>query len=205
MTQPPLTRRRAHGAPPEPNEARREGIVAEPAGRAARVCLAGEPERALGVLDALIKEFSARGFGDCPDRADALSARILGVELPLVLEERVERTPHVETEEEQRRRRRSFRPPKLWDYRPTGSLSLRILTEDFGLPRKTWSDTKRRRLEDQLDDFVFGAITIADILRARRLERERRQREREEVERRWREEQDRRRREPNAAKLWRSR
>jgi len=50
--------------------------------------------------------------------------------------------------------------------------------------RKRWADSAKRRLEDVLNDVVLGLVVVADAKRARRLQREREERKRQEAERR---------------------
>lgn len=83
-------------------------------------------------------------------------------------------------------------PPVTYERRPTGRLVLRIRNGRDGA-RRSWSDGKQQRVEGCLDDFVRALLATAERMRLRRLEAERRERERLEEERR-REEEARRRR-----------
>lgn len=86
----------------------------------------------------------------------------------------------------------SYIPGPTYQHRPNGKLVFRITENLFDGARRRWSDGKRQRLEDRLHDFVAGLIATAERMRLRRLEAERQERERLETERR-REEEARRR------------
>jgi hypothetical protein len=116
---------------------------------------------------------------------------ILGEKIRFTINGKVHQVEHIPTENEIKDQERHtwMRPPK-WDFVPSGVLSLVI---ENWLPRglrKTWSDGKSKGLEEMLNDFVVGAIKVADSLKQDRLEREERQRlwqeelrKREEIER----------------------
>ena len=72
-------------------------------------------------------------------------------------------------------------------YRPTGILTLEIKRDEIVYARRRWKDTRTQRLENCLNDFVRNLLMTAESLRAEREERARR-------DRHWEEEADRRRR-----------
>jgi hypothetical protein len=157
-------------------------------------------DRALRILDALLKALETRGFevtcaeGDPP----RTSVKVLEETITFYLEEGIR-------DEKRVRKRHVTRnmPQYAWnllgtyesivhDYTPTGELALRISDDDFYSlgTRRSWRDGKRQRLERLLNRFVVGLLATAE---ARKAERERREeihrqyeqarREREEKER----------------------
>lgn len=64
-----------------------------------------------------------------------------------------------------------FYAPK-WDFIPTGTLTIRIDEYWAQGKRKSWRDTPKQKLEHLLNDFILGAIKVADCLKKERLERE---------------------------------
>jgi hypothetical protein len=129
-----------------------------------------------------VKALEARGAkvsaGE-PDRRGPC-IELLGEQLSILLEEPVKRNRHVLTEAEQRH---PYQAPR-WDYAPTSKLKIEVQEWTCEPRGKRWRDSSRRRLEDALNDVVFGLVVIADAKRARRLQREREERERQEAERR---------------------
>jgi len=69
-------------------------------------------------------------------------------------------------------------------YKFTGALSLALTNAYWIDVRKTWNDAKVQRVEDCLGDFIAYLPVVAEKLKVRRLEEERRDRERQEAERR---------------------
>lgn len=145
--------------------------------------------RAISILDTLIKAFEARGFR-MKDR-DGEPA-VLVPELPddpvtFRLEERVRRVQRAPIGSKRDRPSSYFEPRVQYDFFPTGELCLALTSASAFNVRKSWRDGKRRRVEDQLNDFVQGVIRCAHFLRGRKLEEERRKKQHEEYERRRRE------------------
>lgn len=138
--------------------------------------------RALRIMDALVKAVEARGAKVSAGEPDqpGFCVELPGERIPILLEESVTRTRHVLTEAEQRH---PYRAPR-WDYAPTGKLKIVLQEWTREYLRKRWTDSSRRRLEDALNDVVLGVVVVADAKRARRLEEERRARERLDAERR---------------------
>ena len=136
--------------------------------------------RALRIMDALVKGFETRGFpvshkGEIEQRT---YTEILGEKIRFSINEKVNQLEHIPTEKEKKEKERHSweRIPK-WDFIPSGVLSLVI---ENWLPRglrKTWSDGKSKDLEEWLNDFVVGAIKVADSLKKDRLDREEQQRQ----------------------------
>ena len=64
-----------------------------------------------------------------------------------------------------------------WDYEPTGRLRLHLDPAAIDGARKRWSEGRRAKLEDLLNDFVVALAVVADGKRARTLYWQRRQEE----------------------------
>jgi hypothetical protein len=162
-------------------------------------------ERALRIMDALVRAMEQRGF-----RVEVTKADQRGRPQPYaneqpwtpsrtgvwVAESFVEfgiredaDTIEIPPPPSQRGRRLGPIPP-VWEPRPTterrpnGKLTLSITNANTHGARKSWSDGKRQRLEDCLNDFIAGVVEAADRQRIARIEAERWRREWEERERR---------------------
>ena len=121
--------------------------------------------RALLVLDALLKAFKARGFDIQPSKRERGSAQILvqGEALTFSIEERVRQQPHRLTVEEKRTQRRGqlYWAP-TYDYIPSGKLILKLDGGYISGRRSTWSDSARQRVEDRLNEFVVAIVQVAE-------------------------------------------
>lgn len=81
---------------------------------------------------------------------------------------------------------------------PCGEFRLQILCDPGSYVDRAWKDGKRKRIEDQLDDFIVGLGEVSERMKARReyarlarIEEERKRKIREEAERLRREEEER--------------
>jgi len=150
-------------------------------------------DRALRIMDALIRGFEADGFSvsiETHSKAPCCVS-VHGEKLHFLMSEGYHRTAHVPTrEEEAEKRARSFWETKKYDYHPTGILSLRINESWAYGKRKTWSDSRKGRLEERVGEFISGAVFIARVLKVERQKREETERRRE-AERLRREEEER--------------
>ncbi|MBX3201759.1 MAG: hypothetical protein KF894_26720, partial [Labilithrix sp.] len=170
-----------------------------------RRCLAVEvapksADRALRIMDALIKALTARGLNvEVLDTADVgvwmpnvtrrtvkmpvTLVRVDGESVPFGLEELTE-SVQVDPRDPAR-----WRPP-TFEQRPTGKIRLRVRDDldpyrfRAGV-RKNWADTEKRRVDDCLTAFVRGLRTIASAIKGERLENERRKKEQEAWQRKW--------------------
>jgi len=152
-------------------------------------------DRALRILDALLKALEQRGIRgsvrDSDDRGQEFrrtTLSVLGEKIEFDLAEKVQRSERSLTREE---KQKLAKDPYFWIkdkylYTPTGRLRLRIVDSHLGF-RASWSDGKRHRVEDRLNDFAKALILVVNKRRADRAEAERRHREWEEAERRRRE------------------
>ena len=74
----------------------------------------------------------------------------------LMITETVKRTDHKPTQEELlRQKKETWWRPTQWDYKATGELKISIESIEFPFIQRSWSDGKRRRLEQCLGE-VFG-------------------------------------------------
>jgi hypothetical protein len=114
--------------------------------------------RALRILDALAKALEARGY---PVTADG--ARIEEQLVPIAIMEQQDKVLHVPTARElAAKMARSWEKIPTWDYVPSGRLSIHSdvyiwWRRDL---RKRWSDSRRTRLEDTLDDAFLGLVAL---------------------------------------------
>jgi hypothetical protein len=140
--------------------------------------------RRLRILSTLFKEFEQRGHAIVPESD---RQRNLGVTVGEdVVEFRLtERHKQLRIRLDPVKRRYSWEPEWRTELQPTGELVFSIDSWVKGF-RKQWSDTKRKRLEEQINDVISGLIVAAAVLRRERLEREERLRE-------WRAEEEKRR------------
>lgn len=127
-------------------------------------------------------------------------AMILDEKIYFCIEEssrRIEREP-TKKEKQDRERWPSLYTSILYEYIPSGILTLKINNGDGGSFQKVWTDGKKRRLEDCLNEFIIGLYRMAFREKEFRREQEERhrrwqeeQRHREEQERLYQEEQER--------------
>jgi hypothetical protein len=162
-------------------------------------------DRAMCILDALLKALDARGYGTLirPARDEggrpATLVRIREDEVPITLTERID---EVKREDLLPPSRGRPRPPKRWnvpyepsplqprrDLVPSGQYSLRLELSYLRGIRYTWSDGKQQRIDQLLNDFVVGVVAAAEKVKENRLENERWERERRAEEARRLEEQ----------------
>lgn len=136
-------------------------------------------ERALGIIDALATALDARGLviEKGPESGTAV-VRVGGQLLRLSLEETSSRQVHRATEAEKdaiRRRGYSFGP--LYDFRPSGNMTLKIENIWQAGVQSSWRDTSTRRIEDRLNEVMAGLYLVAhaiDIKERKEAERQRR-------------------------------
>lgn len=153
----------------------------------------GSVDRAMCVLDTLIKGLEARGYpvslatptldrssyGQPTPQPIRTVVRIGEDEIAFALSETVTRTLRAPTRSD------GGWEPKTYDYAPTGRLVFEIRESMLGT-RGKWSDGARQRVDTILGDIIVGLVETAEALRARR-ERwaeEARQREIEEAKKR---------------------
>jgi hypothetical protein len=165
-----------------------------------------ELPRAIAIANALIYALDARGYtvstskkvSNKPDGylysdrianwepGTSVRISILGEQFGFGLSELTDRVPHVPTREEQRRiDRGDLYGIPVNDHVPNRNLSLFLnVPMDLGL-RGTWSDGKKQRVENCLNNFVITLIKAAHAIKIARVkeQREREQRALEEKRR----------------------
>lgn len=148
--------------------------------------------RALRIMDTLFKALESRGYpvGIQQGYHRTLGVRINGEPIMFGLEERFQRMNHPD----QTDLTRQWWQRQRYQYAPTGTLSLKI-TDVWGDGlRKTWSDRKRAKIENCLNEFIVGLLRVAEAVKSARLKRELEQQTQREAQHR-REEEARRRQE----------
>jgi len=149
--------------------------------------------RALIILDAVLKEFGSLGYAISINKGEKprTCVEIAGDKIPFMLIEDAKRLDHVLTKKEESDKKAShyWYAPK-YDFSPSSRLALILDTWSARGLRKRWSDSPRKRLEEQLGDFVNGAVLVAYVMKEDRLRYEEERRKQEE-ERKAREEADR--------------
>jgi hypothetical protein len=120
--------------------------------------------RALRILDALVKGLEARGYP-----VTAAGVQVEGHTVKLALSTKPERTPHIPTAAERQEKAKWGRRIPLWDYSPGSLLTIHCDNYVWWRPdlRKRWSDTKHQRLEDMLDSVLVGLVALGVAMRQR--------------------------------------
>jgi hypothetical protein len=161
------------------------GLVAPKAAGCLDIYVALERvERAVLIMDALLKTFEDRGFRVAAGVGEQRLTEVvvMGEKMIIRLSESYRRK---ERELTPRELKRQEREPWLYrneyTYYSTGELTLTILNSGYGV-QTNWSDGKRK-IEERLGSFIIGMIKAAHERIETRLRREREEREREE---RWR-------------------
>lgn len=134
-------------------------------------------DRALALIDALAVAFDARGLPieKGPENGTA-GVRVGGQLLRLSLEETSSRQVHRATEAEKEViRRGGYNSAPLYDFRPSGNMTLKIENVWQAGVQASWRDTPARRLEDRLNEVVAGLYRAAHAIDLKdRVEAERR-------------------------------
>lgn len=147
-------------------------------------------DRALCVLDALLKALDVRGYptalraGQREGERHATVVRLGDEDVAIALAERVEEVRPASPDGRPAPAARGPRYPlaayssqtPAREWTATGQLSLRI-EHSYLRARRTWADGKQQRLEECLNAFIVGLVTAAEELKAQRLAREARERE----------------------------
>lgn len=135
----------------------------------------GTADRAMRILDTLIKGLNSRSYGVSLSKPAPASSqygppstpspktvvRIGQDDIAFRVTEQVTRSQRPPT------RRDGGWEPKEYDYTPTGNLSLEII-DVSARARAKWSDGKRQRLEEMLGDIIVGFVETAEALREQR-------------------------------------
>ena len=154
----------------------------------------GSIDRAMLIMDTLVKALETRGFDISVQKEAPFSTTIAVMDeiIEFALNEDLNRTERKLTSAQMKEKEKHpwMYSIQEYDYSPNGILYLRIKNDDSLNTRKTWSDGRRQRLEECLNSFVGGLAKAAIAIKHLRTERERRElrwqeekRQREESER----------------------
>ena len=124
--------------------------------------------RALLIMDALIKALSKRGYETslAGEYNGVTIVNIDGEEFNIAIQEASKRI--LADDSGKKRERYSFEP--MYDYVPTGKLTLQITNIYYG--DKSVKDSKTQRIEDNLNGFILMLIKAAEHEKVRRKARE---------------------------------
>ncbi|QDG52082.1 hypothetical protein FIV42_15420 [Persicimonas caeni] len=162
-----------------------------PAGDDTLSVAVGRPsiDRAMRIMDALIKALEERGHEVVVEKnhrgEKQTAVKIGGESVPFELTERArEEVRELKTTGREAMSRRFALAigddPTVREFFPSGELTLSIVTRIYHRDiRRTWSDAKKQRVEDCLNDFISSVIKTAAALRERRKEQEEAARQRE--------------------------
>lgn len=141
-----------------------------------------EMNRALRILDALLKALEARGHSVViSNQGSGPTALVIqGQKVKVIL---VEKTNRSEAELSEAEKRNSYLATESrWVYTPTGKLTFIIDEYWPEIRKKKWSDTIQKPLEDQLDEIMIGLITAVEGLRQKEIRFQEEERKRIEAE-----------------------
>jgi hypothetical protein len=142
--------------------------------------------RALLILDAIVKALEGRGFKVVSQDGRG-EVFLLDERLAFAINETVKRYDVVYTPAQRKAKPYGYFP--RWGYNPTGTLSLKINDGTYDIDHL--AEGKNQCLEDCLNQFVISLVKAAERVKINRLERQRQEeewkREREEREARQRE------------------
>ncbi|CAG1771496.1 hypothetical protein BAC3_01858 [uncultured bacterium] len=151
--------------------------------------------RALRLMDALLKALESRGFSvsianEGAFRHEDYKTRVqmFEVSLGFCLKEQTTRKEKVFTKEELKERAKHpwLRDSIEYVWEHNGKFTLSISRWGLGLPdgaRLNWSDSERIKIEDQLNKFIIGLLKSAIHIRSEQIKRQRAEQERIERER----------------------
>lgn len=157
------------------------GLIDPPAGGAAYLHVAPTSlDRALRLADALLKAAEVRGHTVALDKAGEYAGIVVaGQFVGFQLREGTKRFPRIPTAaEELQRKRNPYALIPEWEHRPTGVLTFEVDHRRYDGTRRRWSEGERWKQEDRIEAVLDGIETVAEALRAARLEAERREQER---------------------------
>lgn len=122
-------------------------------------------DRALCILDALLKAADRRGFrveNEADERAQG-HVLVNGEAISFLIDEPSERNAHHLTDVEKARQAKGM----LWgvqtyDYVPTGKLTLRVQTPYSSGIQGTFRDIARKRVEERLNEVIVAMVHVAE-------------------------------------------
>ena len=138
--------------------------------------------RALRIMNMLFLALEGRGHhvGMQDGYKKTLGVRIGGQPIEFGLEEKFQRI----VRSEDKTRKQHPWEYRQYEYKPTGTLMLKITEWRADGLRKTWSDGKIIKLEEYLNEFIVGLLKVAAAVKAYRAKQEEEERLRREAERR---------------------
>lgn len=107
-----------------------------------------------------------------------------GETLGIGIDEKVQRVDHKPTPQERKKNERNYWPIPKYDFVSTGKLILKIRDPMWLGVRQQWADGKVQRIEHCLGAFVLGLQNAAHVIKEKRKEDERREKEWEEERKR---------------------
>jgi len=105
-------------------------------------------DRALRIMDTLLKAFDARGWSVEVDEEGkhSTSTLVLDERVFFFLDEKTARSDHTPTPEEKREAKEfTWRAPPKWDFKPSGLLRLQIGDASYMGIRTLWAGGEKRR------------------------------------------------------------
>jgi hypothetical protein len=148
--------------------------------------------RAMRILNALVKRFVERGFSisfrndlyNTYRGRDLSYVTVLNERIEISLEEPVKKVERVLTPQDKKDlEKQPWKSSEKYKYVPSEELVLKINNVHWGNIRHSWADGKKARLENCLNDFVIGLIKASSVLRSKDLQEEIERQEREKIER----------------------
>jgi hypothetical protein len=136
----------------------------------------GTLPRALQILDALFAGLEQHSIQVVWPKDDKANLTLIheSETIGFCLSEIFESKPHVLSKEETERKKRDYwwSAPK-WDYQPTGLLRISLLCSETTSTRKTWSEGKRRRIEERLGGVIVGIGVLVRAIKKVKADRQR--------------------------------
>jgi hypothetical protein len=155
--------------------------------------------RALRLMDAILKAFEKRGHklvSEAKEYHCNVFFTILGEQFSFRLREKSKMIRIPESEQKKDHFSNRVR------YEPTGDFELQLRRKQSSYPQEIWKDSKRRRLEDQLNEVMIALIVGVEKERNWRIQQEENERQRRADEaKRWQQEQERRKEEQKISEL----
>jgi hypothetical protein len=129
-------------------------------------------ERALMIIEALTRAIEARGLsiqpGDTGHYTKSAGVRIGDAIVRLSLEETSTRRAHMQTEKEKAQMRRSgYSSAPLYDFVPSGLMTMSVPHNWGSGFQSSWKDTASRKLEQRLNEVMIGVYHTAHATEVR--------------------------------------
>lgn len=122
--------------------------------------------RSIQILDALLTSLESRGFRIKWPQPNYkyFSIIIENIQIGFSIIEKYNQIDHKPTKEEIAEQKKfSWMKPPRWDYVPNGKLTLNLFTSNIlGNIKRTWNDSKRKQIENELNDFIIQLYKIPE-------------------------------------------